>query len=114
MLLAISFILAISGCISLWLISHHKARIGWWVNLAIQALWIPYDIRVHAFGLITTSVVTVFVARSSLRKVKAAAIKARAAKQAAIHDAESLLASRTRVHSQTYYHIHASPELVNA
>ena len=84
LLLAVSLILALAGCTSLWLISHHRARAGWYANIGVQVLWLPYDVATHQYPLIVVSVATLVIARSSLRKV-------RNAKLAAIRNAEEML-----------------------
>lgn len=71
-LLVGSIILALLNCVSLYLISHHRARLGWTMTLILQVLWIPYDIFTGQWGFLLISALTIGISIKSWGKVKEA------------------------------------------
>lgn len=69
MLLVGSLVLAVLNCFSLWLISHHRAKAGWMLTLALQALWTPYDIITGQYGFLLITALTIGIAIKSWKKV---------------------------------------------
>jgi hypothetical protein len=49
-----SYVLAAIGITGL-LIASHRPRIGWSVNIAVQALWVTYAVATHQWGFILSA-----------------------------------------------------------
>ena len=49
-----SYVLAAIGVTGLY-IAATKPRVGWWFNVAAQAVWLAYGIATHQWGLIVTA-----------------------------------------------------------
>lgn len=64
-----SFGMSAANIVALWLISHHRARVGWILTLTLQAPWTVYNYYTHQYGFILLTVFTIGVAFKSLHNV---------------------------------------------
>lgn len=62
---ALSWVLSLLGAVGLWITGRGDRR-GWLFMVAIQPVWIGFDVIVHAYGLILSSVLYAAVAARNL------------------------------------------------
>ena len=67
-----SFILAIWGCVGLWLIGSGHA-VGWKVNLALQFAWFVFAVATAQYGFILGSAAYGFVNFRNMRRAASCA-----------------------------------------
>ena len=61
-----STFLAVTGLVSMWLISRGKP-LGWLVSIAVQFAWVPYDITTAQYGFLLITAVSVPVSAQGWR-----------------------------------------------
>lgn len=64
-----SFVLAGLGLLVTWLLGR-KRRVGFMINLAIQVLWVPYDVITRQYGFLLFTITGVPICISSWLKWK--------------------------------------------
>jgi hypothetical protein len=62
-----SFVLAAIGVTGLW-IAASRPRVGWWFNIAAQAVWLAYAIATRQWGFLVTAVAYAVVYVRLLRR----------------------------------------------
>ena len=65
-----SYILATVGVTGLW-IAATRPKVGWWFNIAAQAVWLAYAIATRQWGFLVTAVAYAVVYARLLRKAYA-------------------------------------------
>lgn len=65
-----SYILAAIGVTGLW-IAATRPKVGWWFNIAAQAVWLAYAIATRQWGFLVTAVAYAVVYARLLRKAYA-------------------------------------------
>lgn len=62
-----SYALAAMGVTGLW-IAATRPRVGWWFNIAAQALWLTYAVATRQWGFLVTAVAYAYVYARLLRR----------------------------------------------
>jgi hypothetical protein len=62
-----SVVLALGTLLSMYLLAGNQRRAGWHLVIALQALWVPYDIAIHQYALIALTPATMWIAVKALR-----------------------------------------------
>lgn len=65
-----SYLLAAIGVTGLW-IAANQPRVGWWFNIAAQAVWLAYAVATGQWGFLVTAVAYAVVYVRLLRRAYA-------------------------------------------
>ena len=65
---AASIVLALGTLLSMWLLSGNQRKAGWYLVIALQCIWVPWDIAIRQYALIVLTPATIAVAIHALRR----------------------------------------------